>query len=67
MYVIIEQQTAADGSVAIPPVVSKADKNAAYSAYYQVLMAAAVSSVPLHSATLLDSTGAALEHKSFNH
>ena len=67
MYTIIEQQTAADGSVAIPPIITREDKNEAYSEYYGVLRYAAISSVPLHSVTILESTGGEIEHKCFVH
>ena len=67
MYAIIEMQTAADGGTTLPPVVTKESRDEAWSAYYAVLSAAAVSAVPLHSATLLDGTGAALAHRCFTH
>ena len=67
MYTIIEQQTNADGGVAWPPIRSRESKDEAYSVYYGVLAAAAVSAVPMHSATLLDNTGREIEHRCFTH
>jgi len=41
--------------------------NAACSQYHAVLASAAVSSIPVHSAVLLNETGFCVKHESFDH
>lgn len=63
-YIVIEiQKTTSIATL----VTSFEDRNAAYSKYYQVLAAAAVSQIPLHSAAILTEEGRTIESKSFNH
>ena len=56
MYIVIEMQTNADGTVGTITT-PYADRNAAESAYHTALAAAAVSSLPKHSAALLTNEG----------
>ena len=52
-YLVLEIQTAADGE--------------AMSAFYMILAAAAVSSVPVHAAVLMMNNGAVLKSEVFDH
>ena len=67
MYIIVEMQTQADGSVAVVPPVQKADFNEAQSAFYQACSYAAVSALPKHSVMMCDEEGAYLDSKCFTH
>lgn len=58
-YIVIEIQTSVDGSVA-NLVTAYDDKNQAESAYHMVLAAAAVSSLPCHSAMIVTNDGSQL-------
>lgn len=65
-YVVIELQTNPDG--AIGNLVWAFDtRDAAESKYHAVLSAAAVSALPCHAATLLDSEGFALASQCYHH
>lgn len=65
-YIVIELQTDAAGNVA--NIVNQYDSlSAAESAYYSILSAAAISSVPIHSAVVLDSEGMPVYFHSFKH
>jgi hypothetical protein len=66
MFLVIEIQTAADGTVSTL-VTQHQTRNEAESKYYLVLSAAAVSSVPLHAAMLCYSNGNHLLSKSYEH
>ena len=65
-YLVIEIQTSADGKVATI-ITQKDNLNDALSAYYMVLSAAAVSSVPVHAAVLLMNNGAVIKSEMFDH
>jgi len=65
-YIVIELQTGTDGKVA--NIVTDHDTLAeAQHKYYAVLSAAAISTVSVHAAVLMDNQGFALEGKAFNH
>lgn len=65
-YLVIELQTNSDGTVG--NLVYAFDTQAeAESKYHAVLSAAAVSTVPVHAAVLMDSTGFFLERKAYKH
>ncbi len=66
MYLVIEIQTAADGTVATI-VTQHPSRNEAESKYYLVLSAAAISNIPLHAALLCYSNGNYLMSKSYEH
>lgn len=66
MYIVIELQTNASGAVS-NIVTAHATIEAAYSKYFLVLSSAAVSSVPVHAAVILNNHGEEIEHKAFEH
>ena len=65
-YLVIEIQTNADGTVG-NIVTSHDTMEQAYSKFYDVLSAAAVSSVPRHAAVLLQNDGSLVTMNSFDH
>ena len=65
-YIVIELQTAANGSVA-NIVTSHDTREQAESKYYNVLSSAAVSQVPCHAAVLMDSEGGFIDAHSYQH
>ena len=65
-YLIIEIQTFKDGNV-VTLVTQKDDLNEAMSTYYSILAAAAISSLPVHAATLLINDGRQLKFDEFEH
>lgn len=66
MYFVLEIQQQQDGSAA--HIVSQhSARNEAESKYHQVLSAAAVSSVYIHSAVIFDEEGIALANASYHH
>lgn len=64
-YLILEIQTAADGTVATL-ITQKDDLNQAQSTYYSILAAAAISQIPLHAAVLMTNEGIVLMFQSFD-
>ena len=64
-YIVIEMQTA-NGVTSVLSTV-KATLNEALNHYYTVLAAAAISSVPLHSATRLNERGQRIKYECFDH
>lgn len=64
-YLILEIQTAADGTVATL-ITQKDDLNQAQSTYYSILSAAAISQIPLHAAALMTNEGIVLMFQSFD-
>lgn len=66
MYIVVEIQTNADGTVG-NIVHAYAAKNEAYSRYHSVLASAAISALPRHAAVLLENTGTPLEFRCFEH
>ena len=65
-YIVMEIQKASDGTIS-NVVLAYDDLNAAYNKYYTVLAAAAISSVAVHSAVLLNETGFCIKHDFFEH
>ena len=66
MFINIEIQ--ADGvNNAATIVTPYTDRNTAESGYHQILMAAATSSIPIHSAVMLDEFGNYLRKESYDH
>ena len=66
MYIVIELQGDGEGHVA--NIVTAYETLAeAQSKYFTILASAAVSSVPVHSATILNETGMSLANQSFGH
>ena len=66
MYLVVELQKTAPNAVA-NIVTAHADINAAYNKYFTVLAAAAISSVPSHSAVLLTDNGGLIARETFEH
>lgn len=66
MYYVLEIQDNMDGTES-HLVHTANSKNEALSAYYYVLYAAAVSSVPIHTAICVDAKGQLLARESFTH
>ena len=64
MYIVIELQTTTKTAVLTS---TYDDLAKAYQKYYTILAAAAVSSVPCHTAVILTETGAVVESKTFAH
>ena len=67
MYIVLEIQEAADGSVATLPPVKKESREEAESAFYMVCAAAAVSSVKTHTAMLFTHEGQPLKKECWHH
>ena len=67
MFIVLEIQTAADGSVSVLEPVLRPTREEAESAYHSVLSCAALSAVPLHAAVLMTNEGAVLERKAYAH
>ncbi len=66
MYIVFEIQTNADHSVGTL-VTTYADKNAAESAFHQVLASAAVSALPVHTCMLLTENGICERSECYKH
>lgn len=64
-YLVLEIQTNTDGAIGIPPIASFDTLREAQARYYAILSAAAASSLPLHSAAIMDNTGRLIERQSF--
>ena len=65
-YVIIETQTAGDGTVSNLVNVIEGRNNAA-SEFHRVLMYAAISELPCHAATWLNADGSLVDWKAYYH
>ena len=66
MYVVIELQKMSDTQIA-NIVTAHTDRNEAEQKYHQILAAAAVSKVPVHSATMLEDTGYLVKNECYEH
>lgn len=66
MYIVIEIQTT-NNTVSIVPPVSFDNIEKAYQKFYTVLAAAAVSTVPIHAAILLNEKGELMRSEYFDH
>lgn len=65
-YIVIELQTASDGTVA--NIVTAYDTPLqAESAYHSILASAAMSTVPAHAAVMIDSTGDYIDAHCYKH
>lgn len=65
-YIVVEMQTNADGQVGVLATAYD-DRVHAESAWHSVMASAAISSIPVHSAVLLDSFGAELLTAHYEH
>ena len=66
-YIVIEIQKSADGTIAVPPIGSYDNFFEAMSAYHSILASASVSSVPVHTAVVLNEVGQEIRLDSFDH
>lgn len=66
MFLVIEIQTAADGTIA-HIVNNKATINEAESTYHQILASAALSNIAKHGAVILTDEGYPLKHSFYDH
>lgn len=64
MYIVLEIQTTSTVETLVN---AYEDRNQAESKYHQILSAAALSSVPKHSAVLMDDAGYTLKRDSYEH
>ena len=64
MYIVIEIQTSATVATLVN---SYEDRNQAESKYHQILTAAALSSVPKHSAVLMNDEGQTIKSETYIH
>lgn len=67
MFIVLEIQTAADGTVTVLEPLVRAARTEAESVYHSVLSYAALSAVPMHAAVLMTNEGAVLERKAYAH
>ena len=65
-YTVLEQQTSAAGQTAVLTQ-TRDNELAAESVYHTVLAAAAISSVPVHAASLLNEQGVCIKRECFFH
>lgn len=66
MFIVIELQTNADGSVG-NFVWAFATREDAFAKYHTVLSTAAVSALPVHAAVILDNSGLQIAAQAFRH
>lgn len=67
MYIVLEIQTNADGTVTTLPPIIKATREEAESSYHSILSFAALSPLPMHAAVLMTNEGIVLDRKSYTH
>lgn len=65
VYIVIEVQS--DETTAATLVNSYTERNEAESKFHQILTAAALSNVPVHTAVMLTDTGKALKSETYKH
>lgn len=66
MYIVIEIQTNPNGTVG-NIVTAYATKDLAFQKFHTILAAAAVSSLPVHAAVILDNKGLQIAAQAFEH
>lgn len=64
MYIVVEIQTSTTVATIVD---SYEDRNQAESKYHQILTAAALSSVPKHSAVLMNDVGQTIKNETYIH
>lgn len=67
MYIVLEIQTFADGSVATLPPTIKSTRDEAESVYHSILSFAALSDLPMHAAILMTNEGKEIMHQAYTH
>ena len=65
-YIVIEIQKFENGTISVAPVSTYDDFYEALSRYHTILAAAAISEVPVHSATILTEDGQQIRLDSYN-
>lgn len=66
-YLVIEIQTQADGTAAVLPIATYANKAEALSAYYSKCALAVISSVPVHTVEVITNRGFVVACECFEH
>lgn len=66
-YIVIELQKLAEDADISTFVFSKNTKEEAESAYYSILAAAAISTIPVHGAIIIDELGNPLKNNHYTH
>ena len=66
MYLVLETQTAANGTVATL-IDQFADRNAAENKYHLILASAAISQIPIHTAFMLTDEGFTIKSETYRH
>ena len=67
MYIVMELQTAQDGSVSMPPVNTFENWQEAEARYHSILSVAAVSSLPMHTAMIVTGDGMTVRSEHYEH
>ena len=66
MFILIEMQTTGE-QTAIPPIVTKTDRNEAEAEFHRLCSIAAVSSVPIHTVMMVDEYGNTQRAEHYTH
>ena len=67
MFIVLEIQTMADGTVTVLTPIIKASRDEAESAYHSILSYAAVSSIPMHAAVIMTNEGIEIARQAYTH
>lgn len=67
MYIVIEMQTDASGNVSIPAPASYDNLNDAEAKFHTILAAAAQSTLPVHSAIIVDNEACLIRNERYFH
>lgn len=67
MFIVLEFQTDLEGNTAVVPPAAYETVNEAKSKYHQILSAAAISTVPYHTAAIMYHTGSLIASECFEH
>ena len=67
MYIIIEIQKSNDGSAAICPPATYAERQSAECAYHTALAAASISQIDVHSVCMMSYTGERIKGETYYH
>ena len=67
MYIIMEIQKNNDGSIGVPPIITKEDRNEAESEYCSIRAVAAISKLPQHTVIMMEDNGKLYDFKCYTH
>ena len=67
MYIILELQANDNWTTVVTPIQTAEEKNEAMSKYHGILFSAAISSVPCHTAMVIDERGQCLARETYVH